>query len=251
MEYDNTEDLIKEIIGNREIAPSDHARERLIEALNTKQKKKRVIWLPYAVAASIILMLCFVGAKMMFGSYNDKAPIQKIVNEESQQPINEQPTIIEDKLAETKEEESNKIIVVKESEELPITAAKTNVTQIKDDPLISKAEDNNKLVVVEENRDVVKKPDTLSRKLPKNFIYITAEDLLASTAADSSSLKLNGTLKKTTEKYVESDALLIELERQLFDEKNKGIFNRASREIKKVREAFANRNFEKQELKNL
>lgn len=251
MEYDNTEDLIKEIIGNREITPSDNARERLIEALNAKQKKKRMVWLPYAVAASIILMLCFVGAKMMFGSLDDEAPIQKIVNEEPQQPINEQPTNIEDKLTQTKEEESNKIVEVEESEKLPLITAKKSVSQIKEESLISREEKDNKLVVLEENRDVVKKPDTLNRKLPKHFIYITAEDLLASTATDSSSLKLKGTLKKTTEKYVESDALLIELERQLFDEKNKGIFNRASREIKKVKEAFANRNFEKQELKNL
>lgn len=251
MEYDKTEELIKEIIGSREITPSDNARERLIEALNTKQKKRRIVWLPYAVAASIILMLCFVGAKMMFGSLDDEAPIQKIVNEEPQQPINEQPTIIEDKLTQTKEEESNKIVAVKESKKLPITTAKTSVPLTKEEPLIPKEENNNKLVVVEENRDVVKRLDTLNRKLPKNFIYITAEDLLASTATDSSSLRLNGTLKKTTEKYVESDALLIELERQLFDEKNKGIFNRASKEIKKVKEAFANRNFKKQEFKNL
>jgi len=42
---------------------------------------------------------------------------------------------------------------------------------------------------------------------------------------------------------VNSDTLLLEMERQLFDEENKSIFKKAGKQIKKIKTSLANRNF--------
>ncbi|WP_299521647.1 hypothetical protein [Winogradskyella sp.] len=252
MERDNTEDLIKEIINNREITPTDKARERLIAALNSKRKEKKVIWLRYAIAASIVVTLCYVGAKMMLERINESEPTPKIVNDNKPLPIEQKPSIIKRELEAKGADSFNNVVGVQEIEKDPKPKVKvvTVKTEIKHDELPIQHKEmlaSIKSELLEPKNETVFKVDSAISVLPNQFIYITAEDLLASLTTDSSSLKLNETLKKPQDKYVESEALLLEIERQRFDEKNKGIFNKARRELKKVKEALANRNYKSNE----
>ncbi len=249
MEHDNTEDLIKEIIGNREITPSDNARARLIDALNSKRKEKKVIWLRYAVAATIVFTLCYVGAKMMLGDVNKSDPIPKMVNEDKPSTIEQEPSVIEKELEAVRQDHLNKTVNIETPKKLPKTTAKTEIPETKGQ-LKERNEQSEKLLVnLEPKEEALIKIDTTKPVVPKQFIYVTAEDLLAATTSDST-LKLNENLKKPQDTYVESDALLLEMERELFDEKNKGIFNKARRELKKVGEALANRNYKNHKNNN-
>ena len=252
MERDNIEDFIKEVIGNREINPSDDARERLIDALNTKQKSKKVIWLRYAVAASIVVTLCYVGAKMMLERVNESEPIPQIVNDDVPLPIDQKPIIIKKELEANVIDSFNDVVTIKEvkKNQKPKVKAVTVKTKIKQDKLPIQDKEmlaSTKSELLQPKNETVLKVDSAITVLPNQFIYITAEDLLASLTTDSSSLKLNKNQKKAQNNYVESETLLLEIERQRFDEKNKGIFNKARRELKKVKEALANRNYKSNE----
>jgi hypothetical protein len=65
MEPNRIEKLIKNTINERRIEPSADARTRLIEALNSKPKKKKKLWIRYGIAASIVFLLCFVGGRSL------------------------------------------------------------------------------------------------------------------------------------------------------------------------------------------
>ncbi|MEO1032173.1 MAG: hypothetical protein AAFX55_12250 [Bacteroidota bacterium] len=251
MEHDNTEDLIKEIIGNREITPSDNARERFIDALSSKRKNRKTLWLRYGIAASIVLTMCFVGAKMMFGDVEISEPTPQIVNEDEPPPVEQKPLIIKDEFEAENVTNSNKILSDQQPElyKKPKPEVTTITNKVKQDQRAQQPQDaivSIESELLESNQEVVTPLDAVKPAVPNQFIYISAEDLLAATITDST-LKLNQNLKISKDNYVESEALLLEVERQRFDEKNKGIFNKAKRELKKVKEALANRNYKNNE----
>jgi hypothetical protein len=89
--------------------------------------------------------------------------------------------------------------------------------------------------------EVVIEKDTLHKKIEQRFPYVTPEVLLLAVEGDSSQLFKVKVTSPTN--YVNSNQLLLEMERQLFDEENKSIFKKATKQLKKIKTSVANRNF--------
>ncbi|WP_179377209.1 hypothetical protein [Winogradskyella wichelsiae] len=253
MELNNIENLIKENFKDRSIKPSSEARNRLIVALNTKPKKKKKLWLNYAVVASFIIGLFLVGSQFFLKNQDIEQPVK--IGFEKNKPQLKQNDALDLK-------DQNNAIVLEEQQEL-----KPIKTRIEKEKLISNSKGKTlKQELVQEEFPFQKKQDFLVEnrvKLFKEkdsikeegverlandskikpFQYITAEKLLQVTMADSS-LELHKNHNKQIKTYLESEELLVKMETQLFDEKNKSIFKKAGKQLKELKEAVANRNYE-------
>ena len=259
MEPDNIEKIIQDNFKKREIKPSSEARERLIVALNTPPKKKKKLWLRYAVAASLLLGLFLAGSQFVLKTEDTIEPLKVGYDNETSK---ETPVIKEDVVPQSNSSINNAIVLdteidsesietkKDEQESVINTKVKTSKQQLalevlpaktKDDELPVKDSINQNL-----NENLIKTEP--SEKLaindsPTQFQYITAEQLLQITRIDST-IELRKNIKKESKTYLESDALLVEMEKNLFDEKNKSIFKRAGKQLKEFKEAVANRNYE-------
>ncbi|REE07890.1 hypothetical protein DFQ09_11084 [Winogradskyella pacifica] len=253
MEPNNIEKLIQDNFKDRHIEPSSQARERLIIALNSKPKKKKKLWIHYAVAASLVLGLIFVGGTFLFHEGVEKQAIEisyeKDVPKETQQQhtsdsVNHNKAIVLE--AQQDSEQEPKIRKqFKIASNLNETVSKNTVTK-QDIETTEEAKlltENSTIVI---DKDLVKakeSEDIAVIKSPQQFQYITAEELLASTGKDSS-LNLIQNKKQLSDSYLNADQLLLEMEKELFDEKNKSIFKKAGKQLKQINEAVANRNYE-------
>ena len=262
MEQNNIEKFVKKVLKERSIEPTPEARERLIEALNSSgQKKKRMLWANYAVAASIVLTLLFLGGRYMLNTPNNVESIKVTIQEDIPEPIQDhaispsmdstikavnievKPNANKAALTQLKEVSNTEIadaIVI--SNELEKRAFRKEINNLSH-------EDNRfpikTITAISENKiDTLLLPqnDTIQKKLHSRFMYITPEQLLSSVETDSSQQLQQG-VKKAQTIYVESGALLVEMERQIFEEKNENIFRKVKRELKKVKSAVANRNY--------
>ncbi|WP_179353607.1 hypothetical protein [Winogradskyella vidalii] len=258
MEPDNIEKIIQDNFKEREIAPSSEARERLIVALNTKPKKKRKMWLHYAVAASVLLGLFFVGSQFVLKTENNEQPLQIGYDNDTSEETDEvkhnvtpEPKVIKEVLVFETEEDSRSPLQSKKEEQHPtlnsnVTPSKqqlaetSNRIQAKKESLpveefIDKSATDEQMIT--DNKEQLANANTLNQTP-----YITVEELLqiATTKRPVEQQKNKIAQPKT---YLESDALLVEMEKELFDEKNKSIFKRASKQLKGFKEAVANRNY--------
>jgi hypothetical protein len=256
MEQHNIEKLIKEAIKDRSIEPSKQARERLITALNSEPKKKKHRWIYYASAAAVLILLYVVGSQVQNENLDSeklpeiivqKEELDSNTNKEKQKDNAIQPENLNDKITSNSDDKSlNKNQINRGSIAEGKTIKNTMATRISE----SLAENNllvSKLNTTENDvENTVEKAsndlDTSSKTLQKSFSFITPEHLLAEVETDSSPKTIPFKTPKT-KNYVESNQLLLEMERQLFDEKNKSIFKKAGHQLKKVKTAVANRNF--------
>ncbi|WP_225037153.1 hypothetical protein [Winogradskyella sp. SM1960] len=258
MEPDNVEKIIKNTFKEREISPSSEARERLIVALNTKPKKKRKLWLRYAVAASLLLGFFVVGSQFVLKTDSNEQPLQigydnetSVEPDEVNQNVTPKPKITKEVLVSETEEDSRNTVQSKKEEQQPILNSKvkpsnqqlaeaSNGIKAKKESL-SVEELNDKSATDElkttDNKEQLANANTLN-PMP----YITAEELLNQTVTERS-IEQQKNKKAQSKPYLESDALLVEMEKELFDEKNKSIFKRASKQLKGFKEAVANRNY--------
>ncbi|WP_282030893.1 hypothetical protein [Winogradskyella eximia] len=252
MEPNNIEKLIQDNFKDRSIEPSAQARERLIVALNTKPKKKKNLWINYAVAASLILGLLFVGGKILFNGGVVEQPIEisfdkelpKIQQEKTTDLVNQNNVIAVEEQQDFKQETQT----IKQSKVVSNSKGKVSKNEIVKQELQTNKEDElqieNPTVIIEKNLVKVKETEGISEvKSSNQFQYITAEQLLESARKDSS-LNLIQNKKQLSDSYLDSDQLLLEMEKELFDEKNKSIFKKAGKQLKQLNEAVANRNYE-------
>jgi hypothetical protein len=252
MEPNNIEKLIQDNFKDRSIEPSAQARERLIVALNTKPKKKKKLWINYAVAASLILGLLFVGGKLLFNGGVVEQPIEisfdkelpKIQQEKTTDLVNQNNVIGVEEQQDFKQETQT----IKQSKVVSNSKGKVSKNEIVKQELQTNKEDElqieNPTVIIEKNLVKVKETEGISEvKSSNQFQYITAEQLLESARKDSS-LNLIQNKKQLSDSYLDSDQLLLEMEKELFDEKNKSIFKKAGKQLKQLNEAVANRNYE-------
>ena len=252
MEPNNIEKLIQDNFKDRSIEPSAQARERLIVALNTKPKKKKKLWINYAVAASLILGLLFVGGKLLFNGGVVEQPIEisfekelpKIQQEKTTDLVNQNNVIGVEEQQDFKQETQT----IKQSKVVSNSKGKVSKNEIVKQELKINKEDElqieNPTVIIEKNLVKVKETEGISEvKSSNQFQYITAEQLLESARKDSS-LNLIQNKKQLSDSYLDSDQLLLEMEKELFDEKNKSIFKKAGKQLKQLNEAVANRNYE-------
>ena len=252
MEPNNIEKLIQDNFKDRSIEPSAQARERLIVALNTKPKKKKKLWINYAVAASLILGLLFVGGKILFNGGVVEQPIEisfekelpEIQQEKTTDLVNQNNVIAVEEQQDFKQETQT----IKQSKVVSNSKGKVSKNEIVKQELQTNKEDElqieNPTVIIEKNLVKVKETEGIAEvKSSNQFQYITAEQLLESARKDSS-LNLIQNKKQLSDSYLDSDQLLLEMEKELFDEKNKSIFKKAGKQLKQLNEAVANRNYE-------
>jgi hypothetical protein len=256
MEQNNIEKLVKEAIKDRSVEPSMQARERLITALNSEPKKKKRLWIYYASAAAVLILLYVIGARLQNENL-DSEILPEITFQKEEVKTNTHKTKSEDNtfLSEIFNDEVSNQSNIKRSNKIQINKGslaeiktRKNVKSI----TISDSLAQNQLLAYKTNttkkeleNSVVKASneiDTTSKKMEKAYSFITPERLLAEVETDSSSRMIPSNTPKTFS-YVGSDQLLLEMERQLFDEKNRSIFKKAGYELKKVKTAVANRNF--------
>ena len=258
MEPNNIEKLIKATIKERSIEPSADARNRLIEALNSKPKKKKKLWARYGIAVSIVFLLCFVGGRLLMKNVIVEDPIevtfQKDIPESKKEDkldnaiistqIIEEPSISSHKINSKSNRPSNKAIVTAthaEEKHLNTEIKKNQSNALKEKPeleFVSSPILSKDAIKVSE---VVIRKDTIAKKIEQLFPFVTPEALLAAVEGDSSQLLKVKVMTPTN--YVNSDQLLLEMERQLFDEENKSIFKKATKQLKKIKTSVANRNF--------
>ena len=256
MEHNNIEKLVKEAIKNRSVEPSMQARERLIKALNFELKKKKRLWIYYASAAAVLILLYVVGTRVQNENLDseilpeitfEKEGVKPNSNKPKQEDYTIQSEVLKDEVAhQSKVKSTNKVQVNKGF----IVEGKTRKNVITTTISDSLAENQllaykTSITKSEIKNTVVKAPndiDTKSKYLNEASSFITPEHLLAAVESDSSSRLLPPKNSKTTN-YVGSNKLLLEMERQLFDEKNKSIFMKAGHQLKKVKTAVVNRNF--------
>ncbi len=252
MEPNNIEEFVKTSLKESEIIPSAEARERLIAALNGKPKKKKTTWLYYGIAASIVLFFSLLGVHLLSNNLDVEQPVQ-ITIENHKSDIKPENVLVDQEIK--KQEDSDKFKVSPSSNEHVVTHKNAkNITQINSEIYkdsskpIRKA---NELVLklpinsVDSSGVVAKseiRTDTAEKEPLKRFSYITAKELMATVANDSTTKLLEPNIK-TPATYLNSNQLLVEMERQLFDEANKSIFKRTARKLKKIKASVANRNF--------
>ena len=262
MEQNNIEKFVKKVLKERSIEPTPEARERLIEALNSSgQKKKRTLWANYVIAASIVLVLLFMGGRYILNTPDNVESIEVTIQEDTPEPIQDhtispitdstidavnievKPNANNDTLTQLKEipnTETTDAIVVSHALEKRAFRKEINNLSHEDNRFPIKT-----ITAISENKtDTLLLPqnDTIQKKPHSRFMYITPEQLLSSVETDSSPQLQQG-VKKAQTIYVESRALLVEMERQIFEEKNENIFRKVKRELKKVKSAVANRNY--------
>jgi hypothetical protein len=258
MEPNSIEKLIKTAINERRIEPSAAARMLLIEALNAKLKRKNRIWLRYGVAASIVFLLCFTGGRLLMKNVDVEDPIEvtfqkdmpeskkedKLDNTIIRKQIIEEPSISIHDINSKSNRTTKKAIVTAthtEKKHLNTEIKKNQSNALKEKPeleFVSSPILSKDVIKVSE---VVIRKDTIAKKTEQLFPYVTPEALLAAVEGNSSQLLKVKVTAPTN--YVNSDRLLLEMERQLFDEENKSIFKKATKQLKKIKTAVANRNF--------
>ena len=253
MEPDNIEKLIQDNFKDRSIEPSSQARERLIVALNNEPKKKKKLWINYAVAASLVLGLLFVGGKLLFKDGVVEQPIEisfeKELPKDTQNEITPNPIKQNNALALEDQQDSNhKTEIKKRSKMVSNSKELKSKNKVAEQNLQTNKEDElqieNPTTIIEKELAKSKETEDIAViKLPKPFEYITAEQLLESAGKDSSLILIQNK-KQLSDSYLDSDQLLLEMEKELFDEKNKSIFKKAGKQLKQLNEAVANRNYE-------
>ncbi|WP_179320025.1 hypothetical protein [Winogradskyella helgolandensis] len=253
MEPNNIEKLIQDNFKDRSIEPSAQARERLIVALSTKPKNNKKLWIHYAAAASLVLGLIFVGGKFLLNEGVEKQAteisFEKDVPNETQQQ-NTPDYVIQNKaiVLETQQESKQEPEIRKQSKvtsNLKETVSKKIVAKqdIETTEEVNLLLENSTIVIDKDLVKVKESEDIAVIKSPQQFQYITAEELLESTGKDHS-LNLIQNKKQLSDSYLNADQLLLEMEKELFDEKNKSIFKKAGKHLKQLNEAVANRNYE-------
>lgn len=256
MEHNNIEKLIKDTFSERAIEPSTEARERLNTLLNSKSKKKNKIWLPYAAAGAVLFGLWFFGSKILFKNPNLEQIIPVITTKEAKQPLNSI------KPKESPDQNftpelitlTNKVVITETNLKLEIknktstdhnSALKYTVTPARQEDL-SKATDRiaiNQLTNTVQSKELAElSKETEKSIIERQSLYVTAKDLLVTTDLDSS-IRLIQNKKKQSTSYVNSNQLLIEMEKQLFEEKNKNVFSKARKQLNKIKEVVADRNY--------
>ncbi|WP_405571695.1 hypothetical protein [Winogradskyella sp. Asnod2-B02-A] len=253
MEPDNIEKLIQDNFKDRSIEPSSQARERLIVALNTEPKKKKKLWINYAVAASLVLGLLFVGSKLLFKDGVVEQPVEisfeKELPKDTQNEIT--PNLIKQNnaLALEGQQDSNQETEIKKRSKMVSNSKELkSKNKVAEQNLQTNEEDElpleNPTVIIEKELVKVKETEGIAEVQSLNqFQYITAEQLLESAGKDSSLILIQNK-KQLSDSYLDSDQLLLEMEKELFDEKNKSIFKKAGKQLKQLNEAVANRNYE-------
>ncbi|MBV7270511.1 hypothetical protein [Winogradskyella luteola] len=252
MEPNNIEEFVKISLKESEITPSAEAREHLIAVLNGKPKKKKTPWLYYGIAASIVLFFSLLGVRLLSNNLDVEQPAQ-ITIENRKSDIKPNDVLVDQEIK--KQEDSHEFKVSPSSNKHVFTHKNAkNIAQINSEIYkdsskpIRKA---NELVLklplnlVDSSRVVAKseiRTDTTEKEPLKHFSYITAKELMATVVNDSTT-KFFEPNTKTPATYLNSNQLLVEMERQLFDEANKSIFKRTARQLKKIKTSVANRNF--------
>ncbi|WP_178985470.1 hypothetical protein [Winogradskyella helgolandensis] len=253
MEPNNIEKLVQDNFKDRSIEPSAQARERLIVALNTKPKNNKKLWIHYAVAASLVLGLIFVGGKFLFNvggveqapeiSYEKDIP-KEIQEQNSPDSIDQNKAIVlenhEDPKQEPEMRKQSKI--VSNSKEI-VSENKVAKQNIQTNEKAKLSIENPTISISKDLVKAKKAEDLAVIKSTEQVQYISAEQLLESAGKDHS-LNLIQNKKQLSDSYLNADQLLLEMEKELFDEKNKSIFKKAGKQLKQLNEAVANRNYE-------
>lgn len=256
MEQHNIEKLVKEAIKDRNIEPSLQARERLITALNSEPKKKKHVWIYYALVAAVLILLYIVGSQVQNENLNPEVR-PEITFEKYEVESNAKKTQPEDYTIQTevsnnevahqsKDKASNKLqinkVAIDEGKTVKSDITTTISDSLVDNQLLAHKTNSIKNALQNTVVNASNEIDSTSNMLKKAYAFITPEHLLAEVETDSSS-KLRPSSSAKTKNYVGSNQLLLEMERQLFDEQNKSIFKKAGHQLKKVKTAVANRNF--------
>lgn len=263
MEPNNIEDLIKSALDQRKINPSPEAKERLILALNSKPKKKKVLWFRYGIAACVTFLLLFLAGNLILKDDNLNQPNRVTIQKKTIEVHKEKESMI-----------SNENIMVSEDLPLPVEIEKPQLkdtstvlytNQLQRDLLSQKNAKNEEELKTEITQEIphyseevknnytlqtnaevltnTSQKDSTQRNKTSEFSYITPENLLAETQADTS-LQWSSYEEKLPDMYVNSDDLLLEMERQLFDDKHKNFFKKVGKRLKKLNETIVYRNYE-------
>jgi hypothetical protein len=257
MEPNRIEKLIKNTINERRIEPSADARTRLIEALNSKPKKKKKLWIRYGIAASIVFLLCFVGGRSLMKNVVLEQPLDVTFQKDipdtkqevkpvnaiiSKQIIDEQPTSTQKFNSKSNRPVNKAIVAANQTDEKHLNIKIKNQSNgLSENPQLEFEKRPTLIKDASLVSEVVIEKDTLHKKIEQRFPYVTPEVLLLAVEGDSSQLFKVKVTSPTN--YVNSNQLLLEMERQLFDEENKSIFKKATKQLKKIKTSVANRNF--------
>ncbi len=245
MEQDNFQDFLKASLKGLEVTPSSQGREKLKGMLEGSKRKKKTIskiWWP--AAAVLVVGLFFIGTNLV---KDDLAPLSQ--PQFATEKKNSLPSVEGDsslQIAESPQKaETSSAIKAYERKDMLASDRKDKIVQIKmgemSNTLIDQSFENTLQKLPESHQ---KRQDGQLADIDEGvYRYVTPEDLLASMEQDDTII-LKRTEQPITEPYIQSDMLLTKLEGQLFEEKTKNIFKKASKHIKNVKESVAQRNYE-------
>lgn len=216
MELNNLEKQIQEKMLQRSINPSSNSWDRL-EAMLTIAEKPKKKKFPFAIAASFIV----VSFILFFLLKEDK--IIKLNNQIKSKPVVliENKKIIENKVHTTTKYLPNKIEVIKKKQLVEGYNSK------KDVPQLFGQEETKQPQVVEENS--------------KEYVYMSAEELLATTQSQFDVKTKNDTHKKL---IVNPDELLNIAEKELDQKYRNNTINKINNSYNFIKSALVNRNQE-------
>ncbi|WP_053972591.1 hypothetical protein [Mangrovimonas sp. ST2L15] len=242
MHQDNFEHSIKQALKDREVVPSLESRDKLKELLNKSENKKtsNQVW-PWFVAATAVIGLFFVaGINMMDDSKIIIEP-KVVIEEEKGESIESKiiPTTNKDELTnhEVVEQSLNKLESSAEqkshSYRLETTMVDESVYNPKDEIEIQSPSEEIKVTPREENS-----PEEEDGK----HLFITPEALLASLEQEDTIIPHKTKTPKSSS-FIESDKLLTKMEAQLFEEDHNDVFKKVGKQLKRVQETLADRNY--------
>lgn len=242
MHQDNFEHSIKQALKDREVVPSLEGRDKLKELLNQSENKKtsNQVW-PWFVAATAVIGLFFVASVSMMDDSKIIIEPKVVIEEERVESIEPKiiPTTSKDELTnhEVVEQSLKKLDSSTEqkshSYRLETTMVDEPVSNPKDEIEVNSPLKEMKAAPSEENSN---------QEEEGKHIFITPEALLASLEQEDTVIPHKTKTPKSSS-FIESEKLLTKMEAQLFEEDHKDVFKKVGKQLKKVQEALADRNY--------
>ncbi|SFU43850.1 hypothetical protein SAMN05216480_103215 [Pustulibacterium marinum] len=236
MELDNWEKRIQEIQQKKEATPSLETRTRLNSLLDKDEergKRNKKIWWS-AAAILIFLMVSISILKTKYSGATDEGAFV-------QTPEKEVKKNTERGQIQQLSKEEKVVSVVLDSPQVMLKEmfiSKIEFPVIKKLPEVNDAEGilGNEVVMEADTVYLIDAPNSAMKE------YVKAADLLAWVGGQKSKDSLFNFENENTI-YVSSDSLLIDSEKELFEDENGAIFHRIGKGLKKLKTNVANRNY--------
>ena len=260
MEMNSLEEEIRQVVRNRTISPSEDSRQKLSDLLAKPiSTKKKIPWMSWAVAASIVIGSFLIGIDQLLNVDSVQEPTKISYDNQENSDINGAVVSQDEKIKYENNgskiyndssltediHQKSALAIEKKSTSLTnqfnlTTSQNDNRPEVEQFSLVENKNESTTEFSYELTSTSLDSSNSNSNQA-ETYKYITPNELLASVTNDSSS-KLKSTSDSMSSQYINPDKLLTDMEGQLFMEANKGVLHKVGKELKKMKEAVANRN---------